>query len=260
MNPILGVRILTYVLIIGLAHTQSRTSRCGSNCMSCNGYTCNSCYSGYYPVGSSCYSCSNGCSSCITGTLCNTCKSGYFMSNYRCLSCISGCMSCQNSVSCLKCSDGYYPIRNGVSISSCGSCISNCRSCIGPTDCSACNSLFKLQDGKCVTDAVAVVIWIGVCAFCICFIIVTIGVACFFYHESEKKRRRANEFFDNNYNNIDTDLGYKHPQGYIPPPPMNTHQPYNPDPAYISPPPPVNQSPYPPQGYSNYTGAGTTGY
>lgn len=90
--------------------TRQSCNRCATGCMSCSGSinTCSKCYNGYYLSGSSCLSCSFGCSQCIAGSVCSKCNSGYYLNSFSsCNSCTSGCDVCYNSTDCEVCLSGF---------------------------------------------------------------------------------------------------------------------------------------------------------
>jgi len=232
--------------------TTTYSRSCSMGCSSCSGGYCYSCMSGYYRSGGDCYSCGSRCASCSRYSACDRCESGYYV-DYRgsCNSCFSGCGSCSDSISCSLCSTGHYPIKNSLNaITSCGSCISNCNTCNGPSGCTTCSLFYKYENEKCVTDGNQVIIYLGICAFALCFIAIVIVSCCICYQRSESKRRRANQFFDNNYNSVNTDISSYNQTSYTTP--MNVQ------PGYIA--PQMNHQPYIPNGYQNYTGNQAKGY
>ncbi|BFU23647.1 protein kinase domain containing protein [Entamoeba histolytica] len=117
-----------------------------NSCLVRNEIGCIRCKIGYYldPTTSTCRTCKEECTSCISLSQCNSCKSGYYSINGDCILSAGNCdrFIVGNTQSCLECKEGYY--RNSSLM--CDVCPEGCR-CVNPDFCTSCFSgYFKTPD------------------------------------------------------------------------------------------------------------------
>ncbi len=115
------------------------------NCYSCGGCAscwyygyCTSCYSGAFLSGSSCYSCSSGCTACASSASnCASCNSDWFLVGTTCYACSSNCATCGSTAStCLTCNSGWFLVGT-----TCSACSNNCLTCVTTAStCTSCNT------------------------------------------------------------------------------------------------------------------------
>ena len=146
------------------------------NCLSCDGYTCTSCVTGYYLTPQkTCSKCEeNGCLSCpyngiIEASLCTSCSNGYYLhlSSHHCIDCSKNvrgqyCSQCEYlqidgsyRFNCLVCEENYGIVLQDNTCTECS--MAHCLACIYNNDtdvksCSKCsNGYFLEATGLCAS-------------------------------------------------------------------------------------------------------------